>query len=357
MFIKSIFRNYQVSFIEDFTSILTELADQGPFFIIDSLVLDVYGDRITTAVPKGRFLVIEANERNKSFDSCRGVIETLVEKRVRRDEKLVAIGGGIIQDITAFSASIIYRGMDWIFFPTTLLAQSDSCIGSKTSINLDDKKNLIGNFYPPAAVFIDMVFLSSLGVDDIKSGIGEMLHYYFYAESPFFNKMIKNYNALIRNREMLSEYIRESLVIKKGVIEIDEFDRAERNKFNYGHTFGHALESVTEYSIKHGQAVTVGMDLANYVSLRIGFMEPNIFHDLHAKLFLNFPVFDWQDIALDRYCNLLTKDKKNVGGNIGCILASKPGALFKKQLPLDDAFRGVIRDYFLNIVVTECTTV
>ena len=89
---------------------------------------------------------------------------------------------------------------------------------------------------------------------------------------------------------MLSEYIRESLVIKKGVIEIDEFDRAERNKFNYGHTFGHALESVTEYSIKHGQAVTVGMDLANYVSLRIGFMEPNIFHDLHAKLFLNFPV-------------------------------------------------------------------
>ena len=80
MFIKSIFRNYQVSFIEDFTSILTELADQGPFFIIDSLVLDVYGDRITTAVPKGRFLVIEANERNKSFDSCRGVIKNLVEK-------------------------------------------------------------------------------------------------------------------------------------------------------------------------------------------------------------------------------------------------------------------------------------
>src|SRR3972149_5423083 len=134
MIIRSIFRDYSVHFISDFAPVLNSFADKHAFFIIDALV----------------------------------------DKKVRRNEKLVAIGGGIIQDVTAFSASIIYRGIEWTFFPTTLLAQADSCIGSKTSINLGDKKNLVGNFYPPSDVFIDMTYLNSLAVDDIKSGIGEI---------------------------------------------------------------------------------------------------------------------------------------------------------------------------------------
>src|SRR5271157_5866279 len=142
-------------------------------------------------------------------------------------------------DITAFVASILYRGLEWSFFPTTLLAQGDSCIGSKTSINLGDKKNLIGNFYPPSSIYIDTAFLESLETDDIKSGIGEMLHFYYYANSSYIDKLIGNYIHAISNRSTLIEYIRESLSIKKSVIEIDEFDKGERNKFNYGHTFGH----------------------------------------------------------------------------------------------------------------------
>jgi 3-dehydroquinate synthase len=344
--IKSLFRDYNVHFVEDFTLPLQRLVDQHAFFIIDAVVSEIYKEKLNGVIPAGRFLIVEANENNKSLDKCRLIIETLVDRQVRRNERLVAMGGGIIQDLTAFSASIIYRGIDWAFFPTTLLAQADSCIGSKTSINLGDKKNLIGNFYPPSDVFIDTTFLNSLIVDDIKSGIGEILHYYLYAASLLFDELISDYEMIFLDRNLLMKYIRESLKIKKSVIEIDEFDREERNKFNYGHTFGHAIESVTDYEIKHGQAVTIGMDLANYVSIKMGFMSPNIFHDLHVKLSINFPEFDWSRIDFDRYFDLLSKDKKNVGNNVGCILARDAGILLKRQLPLDDHLREIIHTYF-----------
>ena len=160
--IKSLFRNYNVHFIGDCTLPLTCLVDQHAFFIIDSIVWRIYNEMLTGVIPEGRIFIVEANENNKSLDKCQEIIETLVDMQVRRNEKLVAMGGGIIQDLTAFSASIIYRGIEWLFFPTTLLAQADSCIGSKTSINLGDKKNLVGNFYPPSDVFIDATFLDSL---------------------------------------------------------------------------------------------------------------------------------------------------------------------------------------------------
>jgi len=343
--IKSLFRNYKVNFIEDFTQPLRGLVDQHAFFIIDAIVWDIYKAKLKGLIPDGRLLIVEANENNKSLDKCQEIIETIVDMQVRRNEKLVAMGGGIIQDVTAFSASIIYRGIEWAFFPTTLLAQADSCIGSKTSINLGGKKNLIGNFYPPSDVFIDATFLNSLTDDDIKSGVGEILHYYLYAASFLFDELIRNYAMIISDRDLVLKHIRESLMIKISVIENDEFDRGERNKFNYGHTFGHAIESVTDYAIKHGQAVTIGMDLANYVSMKMGFMKPEIFHNFHAKLSINFPEYDWKGINLNRYCDLLSKDKKNIGSSVGCILAKDSGVLFKQQLPLDNHFKEMIHSY------------
>ena len=346
MLIRSLFRDYKVNFIGDFTQPLKGLVEQHTFFIIDAIVWKIYKEKLKGLIPEGLLLIVEANEKNKSIDKCREIIDTIVDRQIRRDEKIVAIGGGVIQDVTAFSASIIYRGIEWVFFPTTLLAQADSCIGSKTSINIGDKKNLIGNFYPPSDVFIDATFLSSLSVDDIKSGIGEILHYYLYAASPLLDKLISDYEMIIQDRNLLVQHIRESLKIKKSVIENDEFDRGERNKFNYGHTFGHALESLTDYAIKHGQAVTIGMDLANYVSMKMGFMSSDIFHNLHAKLSINFPEFELNNINLDQYFDLLSKDKKNVGSNVGCILAKDKGILLKRQLPPDDYFRVMILSYF-----------
>lgn len=346
MIIHSKFKDYPVHFVNDFSDTLKDELKSGAFVIIDKNVYELYKPRIEQILVDGRFLLLEANENNKTLDKCKEIIELLVEKKVRRNQKLIALGGGVIQDVTAFVASILYRGLDWLFFPTTLLAQGDSCIGSKTSINLADKKNLIGNFYPPSKIYINTAFLDSLATDDIKSGIGEMLHFYFYANSPFIEKLVQNYAQIISNRAMLIEYIRESLAIKKSVIEVDEFDKGERNKFNYGHTFGHAIETITDYGIKHGQAVTVGMDIANYLSVRLGLLEEKTFNEMHEKLSINFPSYDFSVCDMMSYFNALTKDKKNLGNNLGCILSEGPGHLVRKQIPFDDGLKNMLKTYF-----------
>lgn len=351
MIIHSKFKDYTVHFVNDFSGPLKDEIESGAFVIIDKNVYKLYKSRLEQILVDGRFLLLEANESNKTLDKCKEIIELLVEKKVRRNQKLIALGGGVIQDVTAFVASILYRGLDWTFFPTTLLAQGDSCIGSKTSINLGDKKNLVGNFYPPSNIFIDVSFLESLVIDDVKSGIGEMLHFYFHANSPLIDKLISNYHNILNDRGLLVDFIVGSLSIKKSVIEIDEFDKGERNKFNYGHTFGHALETITGYEIKHGQAVTIGMDIANYLSTKMGLMDEKVYEAIHSQLKINFPAYDFKQCSMDSYFNALTKDKKNIGDNLGCILSEGPGRLVRKQVPFDNNLKGILRTYFIEKLI------
>lgn len=347
--IRSAFREYYAEFVGNFTVPLKNEIGVGGVLIVDSGVFDIYRTRIKDALEGKECIILEASEQNKTIGKSKELIEKLVERGVRRNQKLIAVGGGVIQDIVGFAASILYRGVPWVFFPTTLLAQADSCIGSKTSINLGGKKNLVGTFYPPAHIYIDTAFLDSLSVDDVKSGIGEMLHFYLYAGGPYADKVIAQYETLIKDRTLFSAYIAESLAIKKSVVEIDEFDKGERNKFNYGHTFGHALESVTDYGIKHGQAVTVGMDIANFLSWKEGLMNESVFKNLHKLLAVNFPTYPLKNINLERYMNALAKDKKNIGANIGCILAEGPGRLIKKQIPADENVKALIQEYFSRV--------
>ncbi len=344
--IKSKHKEYSLNFVKDFVRHLEIEINEGSFFIIDSKVYNLYLERSFEEVPKSRYIIVEAKESNKTLDKCKDIINYMVSQKVRRNKKLVAIGGGIIQDLTSFTASVLYRGVDWVFFPTTLLSQADSCIGGKTSINLGDRKNIIGNFYPPNKIFIDTSFLRTLPNDDIKSGIGEMLHFYFYSNSNFITELIGNYNKIIDNRKELIKYIQESLTIKKRVIEIDEFDKGERHKFNFGHTFGHALETATNYKIKHGQAVTIGMDIANFISFKLKLISEDEFKRLHKILEINFPNYNWTNFDLDRYIEALSNDKKNIGNKLGCIVYSKPKVLMEMFVTLDAKLLTIIIEYF-----------
>ncbi len=342
--VKSIMRNYAVEFVADFTDRLSDFASPGSFFIVDTKVFDLYRHRIERIIPAERLLLVEATESHKTLEYGSQVIKTLIEKKIRRNTVLVAVGGGIIQDITAFVSSIFLRGIEWVFFPTTLLAQADSCIGSKTSINFSGYKNILGNFYPPSKVFIDLGFLESLSENDIKSGIGEMLHYYFIAGSPWAKKIDEEYDQLFAEAQCknLHKYIRESLMIKKEVIERDEFDKGERNLFNYGHTFGHAIETLTDYMVSHGQAVTLGMDIANYISWQRGMLDQAVFNDMRAILMKNMPAFEITQDSLAKYLEILAKDKKNVDNELVCILTEGPGRMKKVRLPLDDRLGELI---------------
>lgn len=342
-------RNYSALFTNDVFLELQDINSEGAIYIIDLNIYELYKNKLDKFIQSSKYIIIEANEDNKSYKNCEKVFNQLIELQIRKTSKLIAIGGGIIQDISSFIASIIYRGLDWIFIPTTLLAQADSCIGGKTSINLGMIKNTIGNFYPPRNIFIDLSFLETLSIDAIKSGIGEIFHYYFYANSKFIDKLYSEYQVLLSKRLLFEEHILESLSIKKSVIEIDEFDKGERNKFNYGHTFGHALESISNYTINHGQAVTVGMDIANYISVQIEILDEKSYKEMNNFLKINFPLYDFSSVSIEEYLNFLGKDKKNVDEQLVCILSKGSGKLTKYKIPFDQNLRCILTNYFNNI--------
>ncbi|MCA6439606.1 MAG: 3-dehydroquinate synthase [Chitinophagaceae bacterium] len=292
-----------------------------------------------------RTIYITCDESHKTIDYSQEVIRKLIELGVRKNDSLIAIGGGITQDIVAFISSILYRGIDWKFYPTTLLAQCDSCIGSKSSINFDQFKNLIGTFNPPSQIFIYLEFLRTLSQSEIRSGIGEMLHYYFTEGIDLALQIKNDFEKLLVNRSLLPYYIHNSLRIKKKIIELDEFDTSLRHIFNYGHTFGHAIEAITSYAIPHGQAISIGMDIANFISLHKGMITQVEFDEMHEVLHLNIPPFKLTDSNIDEYCQALARDKKNKGNMLGCILTRGAGKVEKVFVGIDAAFRQLLLSY------------
>ncbi|NQV51504.1 MAG: iron-containing alcohol dehydrogenase [Candidatus Marinimicrobia bacterium] len=344
--VRSNIHDYTVSFITDTLETLDRELGEGDYILVDRNILELYSPGLETTLSKQKFIIIDANETQKSYAGIIPIIENLILNGFRKNHRLIAIGGGITQDITSFISSVLYRGVDWIFFPTTLLAQCDSCIGSKTSINFGAFKNQIGGFYPPLKIFINTAFLTTLPPEQIMSGLGEMCHYFPIAGEADFIRYAREYQLAIQDPTVMEGLICRSLEIKKGYIEIDEYDRKERQIFNYGHSFGHALESLTDYRIPHGIAVSYGLDMANYVSVKMGLLEESIRIDMRAVLKNIWKGTSISDVSIDRFLTALTKDKKNVGTELRLILSEGYGKIVKKSVKLDQKFSDIIQQYF-----------
>ncbi len=346
--VKSIVHDYEVKFIDNLEEILENVLQEGDFIIIDNKVKNLYFKQLESSLQTNPFIGIDATEPQKSYQGIIPVIEHLIENGFRKNHRLVAIGGGITQDITAFISSIMYRGVNWIFFPTTLLAQGDSCIGSKTSINFGSYKNQVGGFYPPNNIFIYPPFIDTLSEAELRSGIGEMLHYFIVAGKSDFEMFREKYKLAFTDKNTLSEIINRSLEIKRSYIEIDEFDRKERQVFNYGHSFGHAIESLTNYKVPHGIAVSFGMDMANYISVKMGFIPQKVRDEIREVTEYIWSGYDINNIDLELFQKALSKDKKNVGKKLGLILNKGYGNIFKNIMEADENFSLWLKEYFAN---------
>ncbi|MBX7148119.1 iron-containing alcohol dehydrogenase [bacterium] len=326
------------------------LLEGEPHFLIDANVARLYKDELAPILKHPNLIIIEAIEDNKSLEQIIPVFKKLVANKVRRDHMLVAIGGGIIQDITCFIASTLLRGLRWRFVPTTLLAQADSCIGSKSSINLGDTKNILGTFNPPDQIFINTQFLDTLEKKDIHSGVGEIIKVHAIDGKKSFNNLAADFKALFADRKILLKYIREALLIKKRFIEQDEFDRGIRNIFNYGHSFGHAVESATRYAVPHGIAVTMGMDMANFISVKRGLMPAGEYERMHGILKENYHAFSKTEVSFDALLSALMKDKKNTSTMLGLIFpVGTDAAIERVQVKPDDLFKIQCRESLASI--------
>ena len=352
MIIKSNIRNYSVNFTNDFAgSIAQHVRSEKCFFIIDRKVFSLYKSKLSPLVNQQIYFV-DAKEENKTLDECTNIIKFLLKNNFKRNHKLIALGGGIVQDLTCFVSSVMFRGVDWIFYPTTLLAQCDSCIGSKSSINVAEYKNQVGTFYPPDKIFIDTAFLDTLSKQEIMSGVGEAIKVHFLDPKGNYNFVIKNYEDAFKDKRIMSMIIKKSLEIKKNIIEIDEYDKSYRNILNYGHTFGHALEAATNYSVPHGIAVTAGIAMANYFSLKSGMLDQKDYNLMQPVLRKNISGFESSICSADPevFVESLKKDKKNIDSKIGFILTKGPGQTFKKFFELKKETKSLIFDCLSSII-------
>ena len=326
MQILSNIRNYEVKF-EDKLDFLNELTGLDNFVaVIDKNIFELY--RVFfTKIPKEFLYILEAKEQNKNIDTALEICEKITDISAKRNATLLSIGGGIVQDITGFVANIMYRGINWIFVPTTLLSACDSCIGGKTSLNYKKYKNLLGTFYPPNNIYICSEFFYTLSAKDFNSGLGEVIKFNIMAGENGLVDIEKNIDKLIsRNPEIVNDFVKSSLSFKKKFIEIDEFDRGERIKLNFAHTFGHAIEVVTDYDIPHGTAVAIGMIMADYISYNRGYLEKSIITRSEEVL---LKVIDINISLLkkptEEYLRVICKDKKQTNNSLTTVLITKYG--------------------------------
>lgn len=346
MIIKSVFREYPVAFTADYISTLKEEVQDGDFFIVDRTIAELHPEILEVAGE--RIWLLDSHETAKSYEGVIPIFQHLIEGGFRKNHRLFAIGGGITQDVCAYIASLLYRGIDWFFYPTNMLTQCDSCIGSKTSINFRQYKNMLGGFYPPAAVVIDTGFVNSLGDREIASGLGEMLHYMLVTSEKDLQLFMEQAPGLKTRKADIEVLMRRSLAIKKAMIEIDEFDQGPRCVFNYGHTFGHALESAVDYSLPHGIAVSYGIDLANIVSAHFGLLPLSERNRIRKACEIVFGQHPLPPVDLGKYFSAIRKDKKNVGTQLGLILTRGVGDMFKQLCDFDDSLRELISGFYDN---------
>jgi 3-dehydroquinate synthase len=344
--ISSKIKDYSVHVVNDILDkkdLLNKVPHSRCFFFIDKQVYALYEKQLTKFIGDDLYVLIDARESNKEYTALLRYYELLIENKFTRSDLLVTIGGGILQDISGFIASTLYRGLRWAFIPTTLLAQADSCIGSKTSINLGKRKNMIGTFYPPDIIFIDTGFCATLTDGYFNSGLGEIIKFHLQSDMKGY-KTLKTYLAADdpRSPPLLKRIILSTLKIKQSYFEEDEFDSGRRNLLNYGHCFGHALESASDFSVNHGEAVIVGMGFANLVSLHRGIIMPEKYREFEEILKKHYPRFDFDKISADDIITYLKQDKKRVGNGLTMILSGDVG----KQCKYNDLDEEEVKRVF-----------
>lgn len=327
--VKSKLGDYEVKFYNTVNNIQKEIGDS--LVIIDSNVYDLY----KKIFKFDNIIIFNCIEQSKTLNGATLLFRELINRKVKSNGKIYVVGGGILQDVAGFVCSTYCRGIEYHLVPTTLLSQCDSCIGGKTSINFESVKNILGTFYPPSKIHICTQFINTLTDEDYLSGMGEIIKF----------NILKNTLSNIKNDYVIDDLILDGLSYKASIIEIDEFDKKERKFLNYGHTFGHAIESTSKYKVPHGTAVLIGILISNKVSNMLGLLSSN----KESEIFnLILPYINHQQLKEDWFkfedlLSIIKHDKKNTD-TINMVLITDRQPLIvpiKSQTVLEQAVKNI----------------
>lgn len=311
--------------------------------ITDSNVAPIYLSRVTISLEKAGFEVkshvFEAGEESKTLTTVSEMYNTLADFKMTRKDLVLALGGGVTGDMAGFAAATYLRGINFIQVPTSLLSQVDSSVGGKTGVDLPHGKNLVGAFHQPVAVLIDPDTLKTLPDAFVCDGMAEVIKYGCIKDAEFFENL-ENTNAL----EHIEDVIEVCVSIKRDVVSRDEHEAGERMLLNFGHTLGHSIEKIYNFTgISHGMAVAIGMVLIARAGEKQGITEKGTTEKI-AQLCLKYglPIADsatFKDMA-----ECAKGDKKTAGGGINLVLLTKIGDSFTKKISLDELEEFITTD-------------
>lgn len=314
---------------------------------VDEAAVVICDPQVRALLPAGLppLVEVDASEDAKTLVGVERVVVDLHRAGLRRGDVVAAVGGGAIQDVATLASALYMRGVPWVYFPTTLMSMADSCIGGKSAINAGGIKNLVGNFYPPRGIVIDPTFVAGLPARAIASGLAEAVKICFARGDDAFDRYL-SLDGIRRPgaNQATAELLVHVLSAKKWFVEIDEFDRKERQLLNFGHSFAHAWEAACGFSVPHGVAVAVGMLAAirhpeSAATERTRLLEDyciDLLTPVQTELRAAHERTDW-----DAFATALRSDKKNSAGVLRLILPASDSGVELRELPLDDAQLGV----------------
>ena len=291
--------------------------------ISDSNVWPLYGEIIQNCLVENSFsvcnFVFPAGEESKNIHTYSSLLNFLAENKLTRSDLVIALGGGVVGDITGFASATYLRGLRYIQVPTSLLAMVDSSVGGKTAIDLPAGKNLAGAFYHPSMVVCDISVLNSLPKEVFRDGCAEIIKYGILYDEALFAHLMEN--GIDFDREYV---ISRCVALKRNVVTADEFDNGQRQKLNLGHTFGHAIETNSNFTITHGSAVAIGMAIAARSAVTLGLCSPTTASDI-IKILDKFSLPSRTEFAPDALSAVALSDKKRSGGCLNLILPQHIG--------------------------------
>lgn len=314
---------------------LTALSMEGKkiAIITDSQVGPIYTDKITEELKDFATEIIEfrfpAGENSKNLDTINHIYDFLLENEITRSDVLIALGGGVVGDMTGYVAATYMRGVDFIQIPTSLLAQVDSSIGGKTGVDYKQYKNMIGAFYMPRFVYINTETLNTLDGRQYYAGIGEVMKYGLIRRSAFYVWIIDNMYEIHEKDEAALEYmISQCCQIKKEYVEKDPYDKGDRAILNFGHTIGHAIEKAMDFKWLHGECVAIGSVAAAFISWKKGYIEMEDYYEIRDMFVpFNLPI-SIDGIDAESILNNIKYDKKHNGSTLNFISLKKVGKAF-----------------------------
>ena len=327
-------RSYPIIMGEQLLSnnqLFNKLIEDRPVVLVsDEIVAPIYFERVQEALGKRKIttVILADGEANKTMAGVEQVLSAALRDRHERGSVFVALGGGVIGDMTGFAAACFLRGVDFLQLPTTLLAQVDSSVGGKTGINHSLGKNMIGAFHQPVGVIIDLLALHSLPSRQYAAGIAEIIKYGLIYDNEFFQRLLNVADKLaVKDETVLAEVIERSCAIKAEIVASDEREAGLRAILNFGHTFGHAIENKQGYGTwLHGEAVACGMVIAAKISQARNWISLETVSALTTFLKkFNLPIKAPEDMSASVFLEAMAGDKKVVRGAIRYVLLPSPG--------------------------------